>query len=350
MIPIRRADVQRPAPPVALQLLTLRCQYATILNSKTRRASRLSPERMQLTSAGIFLPGEAMTSAVTLPFSFETAADNLLANGLQADKTELVRRLQAAGEYRLATYADYFRSGNGYAPGTTLGKVWRIYEFDHRLRSLCFEAIGNIEVQVRGLLAHCFAHRHGAFGYLDRANFPNFSSAGSGFPWWEGKIKDAIAGEQKDRPNIQPPFPIWDIAERMDFGMVLSFFQGVSSDIQKSIASTVGQSDKVVRSWLLSLRDLRNRCAHHHRIWNWHFKAPVTIPRRRKHPEWHYPAFPDRQRLGILITICRYWLNRIHPGNDWTERVFALFDAYPELPVSAMGLPADWRRHPLWDG
>ena len=53
-------------------------------------------------------------------------------------------------------------------------------------------------------------------------------------------------------------------------------------------------------------------------------------------------------RMGILLTICRYWLDRIHPGNDWTQRVLTLFDSYPEIPSAAMGFPENWRKHPLW--
>ena len=303
---------------------------------------------MQLTSAGILLRGEQMTSVAVLPFSFESVAANLLARGLQADKASLVMRLESIGEYRFTSYADYFRSGNGYLPGTTLEKVWRIYEFDHCLRSLCFEAIGNIEIYVRGMLVYRFAHRHGSSDYLNQANFPNFSTTRSEFSRWEVKVKEAVASEQKARPNAQQPFPIWEIAERMDFGTTLSFFNGAHSDIRKEIANTVGQADVVLDSWLLGLRDLRNRCAHHHRVWNWHFGRGVSIPRRRKFPQWHTPRWPSNQQIGILLTICRYWLNRIHPGDDWTSRVLALFDAYPEIPAAAMGFPENWRRHPLW--
>ena len=327
--------------------MTSRRQRARIVVTKTRRASRLSKGRMQLTSAGIFFAYHAMSSATSAP-SIDRVADDLLLRGLQADKAELIMRLASAGEYRFAAYADYFRSGSGYAPGTTLEMVWSIYEFDHRLRSLCFEAIGNIEVQVRALLACYFAHKHGPTGYLSQVNFPNFSPAGSTFSWWETKIKETIAREKKERPNIQTPFPIWAIAERMDFGTTLSFFNGVHSDIRKEIANTIGQADVVLDSWLLGLRDLRNRCAHHYRVWNWHFGRGVSIPRRRKFPQWHTPRWPSNRQVGILLTICRYWLDRIHLGNDWTERVFALFDAYPEVPPADMGFPTHWRQHPLW--
>lgn len=301
-----------------------------------------------------------MDASATL--TYDEQANLLLERGLQADKAALIRELQLTGEFRLASYAEFFRAANGnYRAGTTLTSVQRLYEFDHRLRLLCFEAIGVIEVQVRSQLAYHFARNHGQDTYLDKNNFPNFSVDTAGFFWWENKIKEAIAGAQKDGLNpvnagrstvsgAQPAFPIWTIAERMDFGTTLSFFSGVSSDIQKAVAATAGLTDVLASSWLLSLRDLRNRCAHHHRIWNWRFKNSARIPHIRKFPQWHSPEFPSNRRIGILLTICRYWLNRIQPGNSWTERVVALFDAHPELPAAAMGLPADWRRHPLWAG
>ena len=213
---------------------------------------------------------------------------------------------------------------------------------------------------MRSTLAYRFAQEHGAYGHLDAANLPNFSRQRSTFSWWEGKIKEAEASVVRDQtigaavstakiPGSQLGLPIWTIAERMDFGTMMAFFQGVAGNIQKDIASTVGQPDAIVRSWLIGLRVLRNRCAHHDRIWNWQFnRTRVKIPQRRKFPEWHSPKLTNNQ-MGILLAICRYWLTRIYPGSDWTERVLALFDSYPMVPASAMGLPMGWRRHPLWN-
>ena len=119
---------------------------------------------------------------------------------------------------------------------------------------------------------------------------------------------------------------------------------------QKDVASSLGQPDAIANPWLFGLRVLRNRCAHHDRIWNWRFdRTRVKIPQRRKFPEWHSPKLSNNQ-LGILLTICRYWLNHIYSGNDWTKRVLDLFDSHPTVQTSAMGLPTEWRKHPLWNG
>ena len=103
-----------------------------------------------------------MTSIAPRP-AFDDQADRLLASGIQSDRTALIRRLQAVGETRLADYAEFFREGERYRAGTTLEIVWRLYAFDRRLRSLCFEAIEGIEVHTRIQLAYCFAHEHGSF-------------------------------------------------------------------------------------------------------------------------------------------------------------------------------------------
>lgn len=294
----------------------------------------------------------------TAILTYDQQAERLLGQGLQADKAALMRRLHSVGVNRLADYASFFSDGNGYAPGTTLQAVWNLYEFDRSLRSLCLEALAVIEVQVRTRLSYHFAHKHGALAYRDEANFPKFGDDNGRTPfyWWENKINSIIDRESKGRVGTAssgivqaPALPIWDVAEDMDFGMTLAFFSGVSTDIQKTVASVAGQPDKVILSWLLGLRDLRNRCAHHRRVWNRHFRIRVRTPQHNKFPEWHSPRLPNQQ-IGILLTICRYWLNRIQPGNSWSERVVALFDAHLELPASAMGLPADWRRHPFWAG
>ena len=291
----------------------------------------------------------SMTSTALGP-AFDGQADRLLASGLQSDRTALIQRLQAVGENRLADYAEYFREGARYRAGTTLEMVWRLYEFDRRLRSLCFEAIEGIEVHTRTQLAYCFAYKHSDLAYLDGNNFPSFARDKGDFSRWQQNISEQIsrARDLGVLHDVQTMPPIQALVECMDFGTMLLFFRGVGPEMRKSIADTAEQPDAVVLSWLWGLRRLRNFCAHHHRIWNWRFrKNRVKTPQSRKFPEWHSPRIPNDQ-MGIYLTICRYWLNRIHLGNDWTERVFALCDAYPEAPASALGFPENWRRHPLW--
>jgi hypothetical protein len=35
-------------------------------------------------------------------------------------------------------------------------------------------------------------------------------------------------------------------------------------------------------------------------------------------------------------------------GSDIARVIFPQFDEFPDVPLDPMGLPADWRNHPLW--
>lgn len=290
---------------------------------------------------------------------FEEQADRLLERGLIADRDTLIQRLKATNYFRLSAYAWPFLEGGCYREGTTLDQVWRLYTFDHRLRTLFIDAIESIEVQVRTQLGYHFAHRHGGFAYMDETLFPNFEEAEKDFKHWKGKIRHIInrsldpKGSEtfavnffRDHGDQHDLLPMWMLIELMDFGAILSFYRGVSIDIRKEVAASIGQPEELLLSWLTGLNVIRNRCAHHARLWNWH-STGVKRPNKRKFPEWRDAELKPDQ-TGFMLTICRYWLNCIAPNNNWTERTFELFDTYPEVPIQKMGLPKDWRRHPLW--
>ena len=293
--------------------------------------------------------------------NFEAQADKLIERGLIADRNALIARLQSTSYYRFTGYLYTFRADHDrYVAGVTLDKICRLYTFDHRLRMLLLDAIEGIEVQVRTQLAYHFAHIHGPFAYLDPVHFPNFNPAKNDFGKWETKLRDQMhrSRDIKGREDFVIHFfrkygdthqelPIWMLIELMDFGSTLSFFRGVSTDIRKPVAATIGQPEEVVLSWLLAMNAVRNRCAHHARLWNWKIGYPVQIPQPNKFPKWHSPKLANNQ-IGIMLAICRYWLNFIQPASQWHQRAHNLFSDFPEVDLSQMGLPPDWRNHPLW--
>ncbi len=292
------------------------------------------------------------------PKTFPEQADLLLTRGLIADREHLIRRLQVTSYFRLTGYLHPFRAKDSdhYQPGTSLEQVWKICVFDQRLRTLLLDAIEAIEVHVRTQLAYHFANDHGAFAYTDARHFPNL--AGDQFILWQRKLDDQVERSQRSREEFVAHFfgkygdehrrlPVWMLVELMDFGATLTFFRGVNDNIKKRIAAEVGQPDRVVMSWLLALNTVRNRCAHHLRLYNWELGTPVLVPQPNKFPEWHAPRLPNN-RIGIILTLCRIWLNRIAPDNRWSHRVRALIDEFPDQPVAPMGFGPDWQRHPLW--
>ena len=290
--------------------------------------------------------------------TFEEQADLLLRRGLLASRDALIKRLAATSYFRISGYLYPFRipGSDNFQPGTSLEKVWALCRFDQRLRTLLLDAIEAIEVFTRTQLAYHFAHEFGPFAYNHNGNLPNLVP--DRFQTWQRKLDDQVQRSMQSHEEFVIHFfqrygdehsrlPIWSLVELMDFGSTLTFHKGVNDTIKKRVANAVGLPDVVFASWLLTLNTIRNRCAHHSRLWNWTLGTPVLLPRERKYPQWHNPALPNQQ-IGIVIMLCRYLLTRISSSNRWEERVVGLFSEFPVLPLSAMGLPTNWQQHPLW--
>lgn len=297
------------------------------------------------------------------PLSFEVQADQLLARGLQADRATLIKRLRAVNYYRLSGYLFPFRQRDAnsqpidnFVPGTTLDLIWRRYNFDRRLRVLLLDVIERIEVGVRTQLIYRFAHAHGAFGHLEPNNLPGLNKI-SDYLEWRSKLVEETEQARNEQfvkhfrtkyGDNHRELPIWMLCELMSFGSLLTLARGVAPAMQQTVAGEFGLPDELFFSWLRSLYSLRNACAHHSRIWNREFGTAPKTPGRNKFPDWHSaPAIPNN-RVGYLLTICHFWLGRLTPTSQWRKRLFALFDEYPEITLADMGLPPDWRNHPLW--
>lgn len=290
--------------------------------------------------------------------SFEKQADLLIARGLVTDRNALIQRLSVTNYFRLSGYLYPFREldGDRFIAGTSLDQVWNVCRFDQRLRTLLLDAIEAVEVFTRTQLAYHFAQQHDAFDYHKEECLPNLER--HQFLRWREKLETQVKrslhskeefivhffdqyGDEHTRP------PIWTLIELMDFGAMLTFYRGVDGGIRKEIARYAGVPEPVFSSWLLALNTIRNRCAHHLRLWNWTFGTPVKLPHQRKRPQWHQPAISN-DRTGVIIFICRQLLDQISPQHQWADRVEQLFSEFPQISTRTMGLPNDWKNHSLW--
>jgi abortive infection bacteriophage resistance protein len=300
--------------------------------------------------------------------SYEEQAGRLIERGLNADEAELQMRLGSVSYYRLSGYLFPFRMPNPVVPGerldtfyegTCLDVVWNRYCFDRRLRVLLLDAIERIEVAVRSRLVYDFAHKYGAFGHCNEGNFPDLKIR-EYIDWRDSLLVETSRSKEAFTKHFSKKYgethknlPIWMVSELMSMGSLLTFFRGVSSDIQGQVAREIELTDKLLLSWLRSLYAARNICAHHSRLWNRVLGYPPSLPNKNKNPQWYDQTsegknlFPN-DRVGILLMICRNLLPKISPSSCWHERIEELFGEYPDIPLQDMGLPANWRNHPLW--
>lgn len=295
---------------------------------------------------------------------FAQQADLLLSRGMVGDRDLMIDRLRSVSYYRLSGYAAPFRKQRPSAPstslcefrsGTTFEEVWQRYVFDRHLRLLAMDAIERIEVAVRSLLATHHAMAHGPFAYFtDASALPYLNT--------EARVAfiDSIAKEQLRSHDVfvkhfwtkygdsESTLPLWMAAEVMSLGTLLSLYRGSHQNIQRLVSQPFGVDHSVFQSWLLTLNTVRNICAHHGRLWNREIGTKPKIPHRPV--AWQFPVRVPPDRVFATLTICKWSLDRVAPGNTWSRHVRDLLDGSPTIPLHSMGFPANWIESPIWRG
>ena len=309
-------------------------------------------------------------AAVTKPYtkpalSYEDQAQLLVKRGLiVSNHAVLVGRLRSVGYYRLCGYWHPFKDRSSptsdFLPNTRFDDVWERYRFDRQLRLSVMDAIERVEVAVRTALVHELAMRCGPFGHLDGANFKRAATQADSYGRVRHTIFLADLRENADKSSELfvkhfqntydgfPDLPIWAVCETMTFGGVFTLFNMSEAKVQKEIAKQFRLPAPLLHSWLHTLNYVRNICAHHARLWNRDLAVMPTIPDPHNDPRWHGARAISNKKIFVVLTLLHYLLKDAAPHTQWRERLFALFDRYPTVPLKMMGIPADWRTHDLW--
>lgn len=266
------------------------------------------------------------------------------------DRERAIRWLKQISYYRLSAYCLPLKQApsNAFQPGVKFDDVAGLYIFDRKLRLVLLDAIERIEVSLRAHLTHSLGRKYGPFGYAERTAF----SRGFGHDALLDEL--AIAEERQPEPFVshfrekyvdEPHLPFWMAAELLSFGMTSRIYADTVPDIKRRFASSIGVPDQFAVSWMHSLCYVRNVCAHHKRLWNRTLSIKPRLPDSSRY--WPYGVTRNDGLYAILV-IVRHCLSKLAPQCRWRERLFALFDAHPRVPLEGMQIPTDWRARAPW--
>ena len=260
-------------------------------------------------------------------------------NVIVEDEPRCLDVLASINYYRFAAYFLPFKQDDDlYFPGTQFWRVYRIYEFDRKLRSILFSALEEVETSLRARFAYYHAHQYGALGYMDPQCFSERHRP--------DKFKDNFDREvEYNKRSLMVAhhmqryggkFPIWVAVELFTFGMLSHFYEDMKTSDQKRLAKELYCSiPKNIISWLRCCTDLRNICAHYGRLYYRIFTAmPAGVTAH------------DRQLRRLWGAICA--LKSLYPDTSrWNDevlvRIQALFDEYTEdICLAHIGFPEDW--------
>lgn len=340
------------------------------------------------------------------PLSTSQLAEKLIQHGLSCsndDERKLIEmRLRSIGYYKMEEYSWPFRKLDNpvlntrrptFKKGITIGLIWNNYLFDRRLRILLMDAVERIECASKTIfsqvLTQAAGHNH---PHSDRQFFPNFlfpqkPGDKDQYDKWIKSVELDIKKDDSPRTVFSlvdhnehdvKKIPIWVLMEVCPYGRFRDLFNAADSNIQNDFAKEIGLPLDFISSSFLLFNKVRNKCAHHRRVWNFswsrtpkpqkrgkmttaYFTAPLSWPEwysswNPAQNSWIIPSQPAGQHsVGIrstafVVLLAKVWLDHIAQTSYWKERVEKVVAPQGKVINIAeeAGFPASFFLHPLW--
>ena len=245
------------------------------------------------------------------------------------------------------------KKASEFQSGTVFDNVIKLYIFDKKLRSLMIDAIERIEIYIRTNISHIIGRQdpmgHENPEFITPKMLEDYFSYGNKRNKWKEWLdtknkklsrnrEDCIVWHRESNRQI----PIWVAIEAWDFGTMSIYYELIKSTYKIRISRKFElENPNILSGWLKELNTLRNRCAHHTRIWNQKTSNPIKsggIP----FLEEVLREELSKERLFGLICVIWHMLSKIAPNSTWLKKVIETMSSMPILPscgFSTMGFP-----------
>jgi abortive infection bacteriophage resistance protein len=265
--------------------------------------------------------------------------------------------LEHISYYRLAGYWWPMQSdkiNHTFKENSKFEDVIALYNFDRELRVLLFDVIEKIEISLRTKLIYHLSHEFDPWWFQNTSIFQDTKALIDTLANINEEVnrsKDAFIKEHKNKYKDDLRFPpAWKTLEFTSFGSLSKLYGNLKNTIKSkdTIASELGAVNHTyLPSWLQSIAQIRNYCAHHSRLWNKNLPGTPKLLSRPPH-KWVNDVPKDTTRLYLHLCIMRYMVNIIAPENSFSIKLQELMIKYPSIDPNALGMKSDWNNEPLW--
>ena len=233
-----------------------------------------------------------------------------------------------------------------------------LYNFDRHFRSIVFNAIERIEISLRTKLIYHMSLAYGAEWYLNKAYFHFNSLSKFNFKKFLEKISNDIGQSReefivthvKNHPDEKPES--WKALEVITLSTLSKLYSNLNSQLQakSKIANEFGvNSSKDLSSWLRTITFIRNLIAHHSRLWNRTMTNSYSWPKNSRYPLLSYtPNEKKKKKIFPILAAIIYMNDRISPESSLKQKLFELFEQFPNTPSYKMGFPTGWKNEPIF--
>ena len=235
------------------------------------------------------------------------------------------------------------------------------YYFDRQLRIILFDAIEQIEIAFRAKMIYHLSIAYGGLWYLNPSLFESTIITQKG----ETKTAHFFALDElqkefnrsqdiftKDRKTEQNP-DAWIIMESASMGSLSKLYKNLRNKLPEkaSIANEMGlNSTFTFVGWIESITLIRNMIAHHSRLWNRPMVKHPSMQLKNPAGAWlTRPLQPQQLNKPFAIISCMvYFCNHLNQSEDIKQKIIALTNSFPNIPLYKYGFPNHWRNEPLW--
>ncbi len=243
-----------------------------------------------------------------------------------------------------------------FKPNNSFEDVIGLYNFDRELRLLVFDVIERIEIGLRTRLVYHLSLEINPWWFEDAANFKNPVMHTDTLISIDRELrqsKDTFikAHYLRYHTDTRRP-PAWKTLEVASFGTMSKLYGNLTPALKSKniIAAELNTVNQIyLPSWLQSIAQIRNICAHHGRLWNKNLPgSPKLLP--KPPAPWLTAVPPPKEFHKLYIHVCcmKYLLDAISPGHHFTPKLADLFTKYPNVDLHALGFYSDWKNEPLW--
>jgi abortive infection bacteriophage resistance protein len=286
---------------------------------------------------------EKDNSKVKPPKTYKEQVELYKSRNLHIENSEYAEKtLQRINYYRLSAYGLTLKdpiNKNQYISSSSFNRMLSLYEFDRRLRLLLLGVLETIEIAFRTHISYEIAHKFGPLGYKDKENFINEKFHQESLDELEILIKKSRKGElfiEHHFKKYEGIIPIWAVIEVTSFGFISKLYRNLSEDVKKHIAKVYYNVPYYyLESWLQSLSNVRNVCAHYGRLYN---KKLTFRPRLFKEESKHF----DNQLTFAAIYIIQRLLTKTEGNRFMTDLEALVLEYEDDIEFTHIGFPSNW--------
>lgn len=290
------------------------------------------------------LDSEKDKAKVKPPTTYKEQAELLKSRNLYIENSENAEKvLQRINYYRLTAYGLTLKdplNKDQYINGSSFNKMLSLYEFDRKLRLLLLGVLETIEIAFRTHISYETAHKFGPLGYKDKENFINEKFHQDSLDEMETLISKSRKGELFIEHHFKKyggQIPIWAVIEVTSFGFISKFYRNLNEDVKKHIAKIYYNVPYFyLESWLQTLSNVRNICAHYGRLYN---KKLTFKPRLFREELKHF----DNQHTFAAIYITERLLNKAEGLRFITDLEALILEYEDVIDFLHIGFPLTWK-------